>query len=231
MKLEAMRNSGCIEMRDARTLAYKAKDLIVTDPPYNIGYKYAGDFNDNQSSEDYAELFIPMRGHRVVMIHYAENIMADIVPVLGAPQRCAAWTYPSNAGNRHWRTIAWWNCEPEWSRVGVEYKNPHDKRVAKLIMQGKKRSCPDHWEFNLVKNVSREKVQGYTNQIPEVVISRILALTANEGDVIVDPFCGTGTTAKVAEVHGYQWRTYDINERAIELATNRIEEEKRQTLF
>lgn len=84
------------------------------------------------------------------------------------------------------------------------------------------RKCPDHWEVNLVKNVSREKIKEYTNQIPEEIVRRIILTTAKEEDTIIDPFCGTGTTAAVAQRLGYKYEAYDINPLAIELTLRRL---------
>jgi DNA modification methylase len=225
---------------DARLLSYGELDLIVTDPPYNIGYKYNGEFQDNQTQGEYQSLFIPMKGKRVVMIHYAESIIRDIVPILGNPSRTVAWTYPSNTGSRQWRMIAWFNCDPDWSKVRIPYKNPKDKRVKELVKITGGRKCPDNWEVNLVKNVSKEKVKEYTNQIPEEIVRRIILTTAKKGDIIVDPFCGTGTTLSVAKGLGFKFRGYDLNPLAIKLTENRIKsndraptpkEETRYSLF
>jgi len=210
-----------IQLTDAREISYNGS-LIITDPPYNIGYKYNGEFKDRQTAEEYQSLFKPMKGERVVLIHYAESIIQDIVPVLGNPKRCVSWTYPSNTGSRQWRMIAWWNCEPDWSKIRIPYKNPNDKRVKELMKRTEGRKCPDHWEVNLVKNVSREKVQEYTNQIPEEIVRRIILTTAKEGDTIIDPFCGTGTTAAVAQRLGYKYEAYDVNPLAIELTLRRL---------
>ena len=206
---------------DASINTYDAGDLIVTDPPYNIGYQYNG-YKDKIGSEEYQFLFYPMRGHRAVIINYAEITISQIIPVLGAPLRCVAWTYPSNAGNRQWRLISWFNCEPDFAKVRVPYKNPTDKRVAELMKRSEGRTAPDHWEINLVKNVSAEKEKDYTNQMPEQLIARIIKTTAIEGDVIVDPFSGTGTTAAVAEKLGYEWRAFDINDTALEITRRRV---------
>jgi len=208
-----------IEKEDARHVTYNDRDLIVTDPPYNIGYRYAGDFTDR--IDDYSALFVPMQGHRVVMIHYMENIMQDIVPILGNPKRVIAWVSHSNLP-RCWRAICWWNCEPDLSKVRVPYRNMGDKRVQELHERTGGRKLPDWWHIEQVKNVSEEKQQGYTNQIPREVVCRILQTTATQGDTIVDPFCGTGTTALVANQLGYSYRTYDINETALSIARNRL---------
>jgi len=211
---------------DARQLSYGDADLIVTDPPYNIGYKYNGAFQDNQTLDEYQSIFIPMKGKKVVLIHYAESIIKDIVPILGNPQRTVAWTYPSNTGSRQWRMIAWFNCEPDWAKYKLPYKNPNDKRIKELVKRTGGRKCPDHWEVNLVKNVSKEKIKDYTNQIPEEIIRRIILTTANKGDIIVDPFCGTGTTLAVAKGLGFDFQGYDLNPLAIKLTTNRLKNDR-----
>jgi len=216
-----------IKLTDAREISYTG-GLIITDPPYNIGYKYNGEFKDRQSIREYQSLFEPMKDERVVLIHYAESIIRDIVPVLGNPERCVSWTYPSNTGSRQWRLIAWWNCKPDWSKVRIPYKNPNDKRVKKLMKTTGGRKCPDHWQVNLVKNVSKEKIKEYTNQIPEEIISRIIKTTAKEDDTIVDPFCGTGTTPYVAKKLNYEYEAYDVNPLAIELTARRLRQKQAQ---
>lgn len=210
-------------LRDAASLTYSGEDLIVTDPPYNIGYKYNGDFKDRMTEDKYGALFEPMQGHRVVMIHYVQAIYEDIAPWLGYPEEVVSWTYPSNTGSKCWRAVAWFNCLPDWRRYRVPYANPTDKRIQELIKKTGGRALSNHWHINLVKNVSREKVKEYTNQIPEEVVRRIIATTAEKGDTIVDPFSGTGTTAAVAQQMGYDFRAFDINPLAVELTERRLE--------
>lgn len=204
---------------DARLQKYAEGELIVTDPPYNIGYRYEGEFTDR--IDDYAALFEPMRGHRVVIIHYMEQIIADIVPVLGNPSRVVSWIANSNLP-RCWRAVCWWNCTPDLSKVRVPYQNMDDKRVQELHARTGGRKLPDWWHIEQVKNVSAEKVQGYTNQIPREVIYNILKTTAAHGDVIVDPFSGTGTTAKVAQELGMSFRVSDVNPTARDLTRKRL---------
>ncbi len=211
-----------IQLKDARTLTYLDNDLIICDPPYNVGYKYNGSFKDSQTQQEYQELFKPMQGHRVVIIHYIEHIIRDIVPILGVPDKVVSWVYNSNLKNRSWRVVAWWNCKPDFTKVRVPYQDMKDKRVVELYKRTGGRALPDWWDINLVKNVSKEKIKGYTNQIPQEVISRIIKITAKEDDTIVDPFSGTGTTPFVAQQLGYEFRAYDINPLAIELSNERI---------
>lgn len=78
------------------------------------------------------------------------------------------------------------------------YKNPTDKRVAKLIADGREGvTLYDWWEIQLTKNVSREK-RDYSNQIPSELIRRCILATTGEDDLVVDPFAGTWSTLRVA---------------------------------
>ncbi|GAI39019.1 unnamed protein product [marine sediment metagenome] len=56
----------------------------------------------------------------------------------------------------------------------------------------------DYLEFNLVKNTSKEKVKGFPNQIPEKLIELLIEISSNRGDVVLDPFGGSGTTGVMA---------------------------------
>ena len=48
-------------------------------------------------------------------------------------------------------------------------------------------------DIQLIKNVSKEKVKDFTNQIPIKLLERIILLISNEGDTILDTFGGTGS--------------------------------------
>ena len=55
----------------------------------------------------------------------------------------------------------------------------------------------DWWQINLVKNVNQEK-SDYSNQIPKVLLQRIIRSTTDVGDLVADPFSGTYSTMKAA---------------------------------
>ena len=57
---------------------------------------------------------------------------------------------------------------------------------------------------------------------PEALLERIIKSSSREGDVILDPFCGSGTTLAVAERTGRKWIGIDISEKAVELAEKRL---------
>ena len=168
-------------------------DYIITDPPYNVGYNYP-DFKDSFSSDEYVQLLSPLNSYKTMMIHYAEAFCGDVGEAMGRPNRCVSWCYSSNL-QRQSRMIAWYGCSPDFTKVKQAYKNPNDKRIKQLIENGSEGARLYDWwnDIELVKNVSKDKCQGFTNQIPVALLERIILLTTKEGDTILDPFFGSGS--------------------------------------
>ena len=63
---------------------------------------------------------------------------------------------------------------------------------------------------------------GYPTQKPEALLERIITASSNEGDVVLDPFCGCGTAVAVAERLNRGWIGIDITHLAISLMKNRL---------
>src|SRR5207249_10516168 len=63
---------------------------------------------------------------------------------------------------------------------------------------------------------------GYPTQKPEALLERIIKASSNEGDLVLDCFCGSGTTAAVAEKLGRRWITADLGRFAIHTTRKRL---------
>ena len=63
---------------------------------------------------------------------------------------------------------------------------------------------------------------GYPTQKPEALLERIIRASSNEGDVVLDPFCGCGTAVAAAQKLGRQWMGIDITHLAVALMKNRL---------
>ena len=63
---------------------------------------------------------------------------------------------------------------------------------------------------------------GYPTQKPVALLERIIQSSSNEGDVILDPFCGCGTTIAAAQKLGRRWIGIDITQLAISLIRYRM---------
>ena len=72
-----------------------------------------------------------------------------------------------------------------------------------------------------VNPVANEKVD-YATQKPEALLERIIRASSNEGDLIADFFCGSGTTAAVAEKLGRKWITADLGRFSVHTARKRL---------
>jgi len=64
---------------------------------------------------------------------------------------------------------------------------------------------------------------GYPTQKPEALLERIIEASSNEGDVVLDPFCGCGTTVVVAHRLGRRWIGIDITHLAVNLMKHRLQ--------
>src|SRR5450432_418795 len=64
--------------------------------------------------------------------------------------------------------------------------------------------------------------KGYRTQKPEALLERILKASSNEGDLLADFFCGSGTTAAVAEKLGRKWVVSDLGKFAIHTTRKRL---------
>jgi hypothetical protein len=65
---------------------------------------------------------------------------------------------------------------------------------------------------------------GYPTQKPVALLERIIQASSNPGDVVLDPFCGCGTTIDAAEKLGREWIGIDVTQLAISLIKNRLQD-------
>lgn len=72
--------------------------------------------------------------------------------------------------------------------------------------------------------ISKEYI-GYPTQKPRDLLERIIAASSNEGDVVLDPFCGCATTCIAAEKLGRVWIGIDVSHKTFELVNERLERE------
>lgn len=76
-------------------------------------------------------------------------------------------------------------------------------------------------DIERVGNTSRERL-GYPTQKPLALLERIIQVSSNEGDTVLDPFCGCGTTVAAAQGLGRRWVGIDITHLAITLMRTRL---------
>ena len=80
----------------------------------------------------------------------------------------------------------------------------------------------DLWtDISKIHNQSIE-LTGYATQKPEALLERIIHASSNEGDLVADFFCGSGTTAAVAEKMGRRWIASDLGKFAVHTTRKRL---------
>jgi site-specific DNA-methyltransferase (adenine-specific) len=87
----------------------------------------------------------------------------------------------------------------------------------------------DWWEMGILNANSNERL-GYPTQKPKALLERIVKASSNEGDVVLDGFCGCGTTIDVAESLHRQWIGIDISPIAISLIKHRLQNAYKKSL-
>jgi len=102
-----------------------------------------------------------------------------------------------------------------------------DVYVTKIDEKGVKEN--DVWEIPVINSQAKERL-GYPTQKPEALLERVIKASSNEGDTVLDPFCGCGTTIAVAEKTGRKWIGIDITYLAIDVIKKRIAKENEQRL-
>ena len=80
----------------------------------------------------------------------------------------------------------------------------------------------DVWDIPAVFNMSKEHI-GYPTQKPEKLLERIIKVSSNKGDLVLDPFCGCGTAVTVAERLDRRWIGIDITYLAIDVISKRFQ--------
>lgn len=96
------------------------------------------------------------------------------------------------------------------ARSGKHY-GPHPKGTP----------ADDVWEIPIINPLSAER-RGYPTQKPERLLERLILALSHEGDVVVDPFCGSGTTLVVAQRLGRRWMGCDCAVGAIRMTRKRL---------
>ncbi len=80
----------------------------------------------------------------------------------------------------------------------------------------------DVWEIAIINSQAKERLN-FPTQKPEALLERIIKASSNEGSIVLDCFCGSGTTAAVAEKLGRRWIMADLNKGAIQTTIKRLQ--------
>ena len=105
-----------------------------------------------------------------------------------------------------------------WSKTGT-------LRLKKYLTPNQKLLITTIWTDIHGLSASHPEITGYPTQKPVALYERIIKASSNEGDVVLDPFCGMSTTLVAAERLNRQWIGCDIWQGALDVVMNRMRQE------
>lgn len=133
--------------------------------------------------------------------------------------------FDPNVYGRHWAnshvTMDGWDRQEliHWPKDGGfprrRAAEPFDPDIRTVTVS-------DVWaDIDRINQAAKERL-GYPTQKPEALLERIITASSNEGDTVLDPFCGCGTTIAAAQKLNRRWIGIDITSLAINLIRNRL---------
>ena len=104
----------------------------------------------------------------------------------------------------------------------LKNKKDKDGKVMYRWVDDKKKDCV--WIIPCLQHANKEYV-GYPTQKPIPLLEIIIKTSSNEGDIVLDPFCGCATTCVASEKLNRQWIGIDVSHKAYELVKERLQKE------
>lgn len=115
-----------------------------------------------------------------------------------------------------------------WDKSKGKLVNARDESGRVEYIESTHKSIDDVWRLSMLQPADQSEVVGYATQKPETLASRIVSAASNEGDLVADFFCGSGTTAAVAEKLGRKWIATDLGKFAIHTTRKRLIQVQRE---
>jgi modification methylase len=238
----------CIEMMNS--LPEKCADLIFADPPYNMQLSNAlwrPNMTKVDAVDDHWDKFASFEAYDKFTREWliaARRVLSDTgtLWVIGSYHNIyRVGAILMDLGFWTLNDVVWVKKNPMPQMKGVRFCNAHETLlwVKKSQAQTKytfhyrefkagneDKQMRSDWHFPICGRGERLLVNGvkaHTTQKPESLLHRVIASTTNPGDIVLDPFCGTGTTAAVAKRLGRRYITIDREEAYVHLAKERLE--------
>ena len=164
-----------------------------------------------------------------------ENFRNEIIWGYTGPTNSKTQQFP-----RKHDTILWYSKGSDWIfnsddiRIPYKHGKPHaqGKRTWKedfdKLAGQRGKVVESYWTDIAIAVRSKLENTGYPTQKPLKLLERIIKATSNEGDIVADFFCGSGTTAVASEKLGRKWIAADLGKFAIHQTRKRLIEVQRQ---
>ena len=232
----------CIEL--LRQIKKPFADLIFADPPFNIGYQY-DHYKDKVKKDKYiawtkdwmtvCKNVLKPHGSFYIAIgdEYAANvkIIGDELKLTMRNWIIWHYTFGQQTKNKfaraHTHIFYFVKDKKNFTFNDYAVRVPSDRQLIyndkRANLKGKMPN--DVWnQYSRVCGTFKEREGWHPCQMPENLLARIVAASSNTGDVVLDPFNGSGTTTVVAYQLGRRYVGIDISENYVENARKRLTE-------
>ncbi len=248
--LSNIQNGDCLKL--LKNIPEKSFDLIFADPPYNmqIGEKLRrpddSKVNGVYDKWDQFESFQHYDEFSLKWLKECKRILKDngSIWVIGSYHNIFRLGYHLQNLN-YWilNDIIWRKNNPMPNFRGTRFTNAHETLIwasknknSKYTFNYQSLKCLNDdlqmrsdWLFPICSGKERLKKNGkkiHSTQKPESLLHRIILATTNKGDIIFDPFLGTGTTAVVAKKLGRNYFGIEKDKKYFKAANLRIKNTK-----
>lgn len=238
---EVLDTVQCVDSRDMSMLPDESVHLMVTSPPYNVGKEYDEDLDMDEYRgllkavfrEVYRKLVVGGRAcvnvanlGRRPYIPLHSFIIEDMLDLGFLMRGEIIWQKAASAGaSTAWGS--WMSASNPTLRDVHEYILVFSKGSMRREKEGRESTIARDEFLEYTKSVwsfptESAKRVGHPAPFPEELPYRLIQLYTFEGDVVLDPFCGSGTTCVAALKTGRHFVGFDINEEYVNLAKDRI---------
>ena len=215
-------------------------DMIWTDPPYGHG-NHDGDLNDRLNDHRGIESKPIANDDQDSMRRVGDAMLTEAERVLnpdccccccccgggGGPRPTFAWLAQrlDERGMAFFHSVIWDKINPG---LGWRYRRQHEmvmvahRRGGKLLWGDEDVALPN------IMRYSKPRDAEHPNEKPVELVARFIAAHTKPGQLVVDPFCGSGTTLVAAERLGRRWIGIELDPAYAEMARRRVDLEVRQ---
>tara|TARA_R100000664_G_scaffold31423_1_gene44993 strand:+ start:795 stop:1589 length:795 start_codon:yes stop_codon:yes gene_type:complete len=213
-------------------------EVCVTSPPYNLCKRYS-DYSNSKTSKSMTEKYekwyfdeMPeweYQGFQQAVIHSLLRVCHSSIfynhKVRFAWHNRNIFRTPSNLHHpMHWldKFPIW--CEIIWDRCGIG--NPSRRyhiQEERIYQIGKPKKWNNELGLTNIWKIPPSRNKGHVCTFPEKLVENCILPTTEEGDTVLDPFLGSGTTAVVALKHGRRFVGIEKNPEYFKLACENVE--------
>lgn len=223
-------------IKELKLIDSNSVDLIIADPPYNVGKDYGND-SDSQNFDDYMaftkqwlkECHRVLKNDGTIYVFIGFRYISYLFKIMEEDLKMnfvnwISWHYTQGVGKtkgfspRHDDILMFSKTDKyKFNLDAIRVPQKYYRKVNN--MRGA--NPGDVWEVSHIHYCQKGR-QPHPTQKPEALIERMVLASSNEGDLVVDPFSGSGTTMRVCQQLERNGLGIELNEEYIEQTKERL---------